>query len=236
MKFLTSTKEWLSRAWDGTCRVVRRGGEAIRPVCEWTVERLRPVAAKLGPKIRPAREGACDALRRFRDWIGPASLNGCQWTLRKCGDGCLWVLDRVREWFSGKPKLRRRDRTLLVREGIDLETVAPVPSRTKVDVGYWCVNGRVWLCLLPGELLLFASGKRPCVERVPLEALRESRYNHVTGALVLAPAGGVKHPSLRLPPLEGYEMLAKLRKDFQTDSWGISITPPVGLQKEKTYA
>ena len=60
-------------------------------------------------------------------------------------------------------------------------------TATKIDVGYWLGKRRVWACLLEKDLLLCARGRRPYVERIPLAELRESRYNHVTGQLVLAP-------------------------------------------------
>ena len=72
---------------------------------------------------------------------------------------------------------------------------------TKVDVGYWLGKRRVWACLLKQELLLLAWGRRPYVERIPLAKLRESRYNHLTGQLLLAPIERAAVKALKLPPL-----------------------------------
>jgi len=81
-------------------------------------------------------------------------------------------------------------------------------TATKVDVGYWLGKRRVWACLLEKDLLLFAQGRRPYVERIPLAELRESRYNHVTGQLVLAPIEAAAVKALKVPPLAALEILA----------------------------
>jgi hypothetical protein len=85
-------------------------------------------------------------------------------------------------------------------------------TRTKVDVGAWFGKGRICICLLAGEAVLFAKGKRPYVERIPLKRLRESRYNHVTGELMLAPDAAPRISGLKLPPLEGLQILAHIHR------------------------
>lgn len=82
-----------------------------------------------------------------------------------------------------------------------------VRTGTRVDVGSWICRRRVWACVLEGELLLVAHGRRPYVESVPFEGLTASLYNHVTGELVLAPAEGARVTRLRLSPLEALELL-----------------------------
>lgn len=78
---------------------------------------------------------------------------------------------------------------------------------TRTDVGRWFGKGRVCLCLTDMELLLFAVGKRSYVERIPVHGLSESRYNHVTGELVLAPAEGARVTRLKMPPLDSLGLL-----------------------------
>jgi len=85
-----------------------------------------------------------------------------------------------------------------------------VRTRTRVDVGEWFRRGRVHLCALAGHVALFAAGKRPYVERIPFRSLRESRYNHVTGELVLSPADDVRVRGLKMSPLDGYQVLAQI--------------------------
>ena len=81
---------------------------------------------------------------------------------------------------------------------------------SRVDVGTWFFKRRVWVCLLGKELVLFASGKRPYIERVPFERLHSSRYNHVTGEVMLAPIEGLRVARLKTPPLEGLQLLAHI--------------------------
>ncbi len=82
---------------------------------------------------------------------------------------------------------------------------------TKVDVGYWTGKRRVWSCLLDDQLLLCAIGRLSFVERIPLDELRDSQYNHVTGEIVLAPIEITKVQTLKVPPLAALEMLTNIR-------------------------
>ena len=84
-------------------------------------------------------------------------------------------------------------------------------SRTQTDVGMWVRGGRVLACPRDGTLLLLAHGNIPYRESVPFAELGESRYNHVTGALVLAPAEGVRIRDLKLPPLEADVLLETIK-------------------------
>ncbi len=90
-------------------------------------------------------------------------------------------------------------------------------SRTRTDVGMWMRGGRVLACARDGALLLLAHGKLPYRESIPFAELGESRYNHVTGALVLAPATGARVRDLNLPPLEADALLAMI-KGYETDA------------------
>ena len=85
-------------------------------------------------------------------------------------------------------------------------------THSKVDVGTWFFKRRVWACLLGDELLLFARGRQPYVERVPFDRLQRSEYNHVTGEVMLAPADGLRVGHLKMPPLEGLHLLAHIHR------------------------
>lgn len=85
-----------------------------------------------------------------------------------------------------------------------------VRTDTKIDVGKWFRKRRICACLLGDQLLLVAEGRRPYTERIALAELRESRYNHVTGQLVFAPAEGLRQRSLKMSPLAGLQMLAQI--------------------------
>lgn len=83
-------------------------------------------------------------------------------------------------------------------------------SDTLMDTGGWFRRGEVWVCALPRELAMFAPGRKPFLQKTPYEHLRASIYNHVTVELVLAPARGLKQHTLKVPPLEGYQLLAQI--------------------------
>ena len=83
-------------------------------------------------------------------------------------------------------------------------------SDTRVDTGGWFQRGEIWVCALPRELALFAAGRKPFLQKTPYEHLRASIYNHVTGEVALAPAHGLKQHILKVPPLEGYQLLAQI--------------------------
>lgn len=87
-----------------------------------------------------------------------------------------------------------------------------VRTCTKVDVGQWFSNGRVWLFCAASNIVLMAAGRRPLVETVPWSEAKETTYNHVTGELVLTPARGITCRRLKMMPLEGYQVLAQIAR------------------------
>lgn len=86
-----------------------------------------------------------------------------------------------------------------------------VQTRTRVDAGGWGLNPRLRVTVLDKELVLYAAGKRPFIERLSFQVLGESHYNHVTGELLLAPGGDARVRRLRLPPIEGQELLDQIQ-------------------------
>ncbi|NQU20439.1 MAG: hypothetical protein HQ567_04085 [Candidatus Nealsonbacteria bacterium] len=109
-------------------------------------------------------------------------------------------------------RLGRARRRLLGRLIGDAAVLCLLKSRTKIDVGAWFFKRRVWTCLTHREMLLFATGKRPYLERIPLQQLHGSQYNHVTGQLVLAPVESTRTGGLKLSPLEGLDILSHIRR------------------------
>lgn len=85
-----------------------------------------------------------------------------------------------------------------------------VRSDSRVDVGAWLADARVWAAAQPGALLLFAAGKRPYAETIPFAELRDSLYNHITGELILAPAPNVRVARLKLLPVDALQLLAQM--------------------------
>ncbi len=104
---------------------------------------------------------------------------------------------------------------LLAREQLDDgdRVYYGVCSATRADVGHWLGRGVVWSLALDHDLLLFAAGKRPLIERIPYGQIRRSMYNHVTGELVLAPSHNLRIEQLALPPAAGYQLLAQIYAD-----------------------
>ncbi len=83
-------------------------------------------------------------------------------------------------------------------------------SDSFVDTGSWFRRSRVWVAATAKELVLLAFGQKPFFQKTTFQVLRESLYNHVTGELVLAPAGELTLNSVKILPLEGYQLLAQI--------------------------
>jgi hypothetical protein len=84
-------------------------------------------------------------------------------------------------------------------------------TRSRVDVGWWFWSARLHAAVLGDELVLFAAGSRPFVQRTPLPAVCASLYNHVTGEVVLAPATAAAVRRLRMAPVDGQKLLAVIK-------------------------
>lgn len=175
-------------------------GPAARRAAGW----LRPVTSRAGPPLARA---------------GLGLKVGCLAAAR----GTLWAVSRAarfvrrfcRRRFSRYPPLTRKERNILERQVAAGDLLWIFRTRTRTDVGMWFHRARIWACFVPGKLVLFAGGSRPYVDEVPATALRESRYNHVTGQLILAPEAGARRVRLRMPPLESHELLAWVRGERQ---------------------
>lgn len=83
-------------------------------------------------------------------------------------------------------------------------------SATRVDVGLWIFERRVWVVVTPTGVVLLAAGRRPLAQCVSFEHLYMSLYNGVMGELVLAPDRGYRVRRVKLPPLEGNQVLAQI--------------------------
>ena len=93
------------------------------------------------------------------------------------------------------------------------EVLLAVQTESRVDVGRWRGQGRLWAFALRDHLALVAHGPRPYAKRIPYSRIRESTYNPVTGELVLAPPHHLHVQGIRMAPLEGYQMLAQIHKE-----------------------
>jgi len=122
--------------------------------------------------------------------------------------GILWAALRGR-----LRKLRRAERRLLETAcGAGTKELLLLTS-SRVDVGQWLSRGRLWLAWTDGALLLFATGKRPFVERLAAADLAESLYNPVTAELVLLPAAETRQRTVRVAPVEGWNLLERIKRE-----------------------
>jgi hypothetical protein len=103
-----------------------------------------------------------------------------------------------------------RERRLYQNVLGDETAVVLLLTESTIEVGLLFWRSRVWLCATANCLLLFASGRRPLIQKVPFAHIQESLYNHVTGALVLAPNRKYKLAQVQLPPLAAYQVLAQI--------------------------
>lgn len=84
---------------------------------------------------------------------------------------------------------------------------------TRVDTGRWWQRSRVWLGVMPDELILLAVGRRTFLERIAIADCPGTHYNHATGELVLEPAEQLSLPRLRMAPAEALRVLDLLKTD-----------------------
>ncbi len=124
------------------------------------------------------------------------------------------ALSQPLAWSDGpRAALSSAERRLAQGLLADDEVLAAVLTEARVDVGLWRGSGRLWAFALRHDLALVAHGPRPVAERIPYGLLRQSTYNPVTGELALAPGPHHRVRSLRMPPIEGYQMLAQIYAD-----------------------
>lgn len=97
-------------------------------------------------------------------------------------------------------------------------TFVLVKTKSVIDTGGWFANGRIWIAALKSDLILMAAGKKPMLERIPFLHIQESLYNHVTGELVLAPPRGIRTTSVAMTPIDGYQFLAQIYTNKETQS------------------
>jgi hypothetical protein len=88
---------------------------------------------------------------------------------------------------------------------------------TTVDVGQWLRNGRLWAAVTATELLLFAAGRVPFVQKAPCAQLRQSLYNPFTGDVVLAPGHGLQVRRVKLAALDGCRLLAQIGRPSENN-------------------
>jgi hypothetical protein len=82
-------------------------------------------------------------------------------------------------------------------------------SETEVDTGSWFTRAPLHALVGDDQLVLAATGPRPLVLELPLQALGRAIYNHVTGEIVFPRMPGQPPvPPLGLDPLVARDLLA----------------------------
>ena len=119
-------------------------------------------------------------------------------------------LDRQGGIFDRLPAATRR---LLERIAGDEPLFVLARTGTRVDVGLWFRQRRLWVGCLAHDLVVVAPGPVPVAVRVPLAGLAGARYNPVTGELGLPPADGLAPRRLKLPAVEGYQILSQIQRE-----------------------
>lgn len=117
----------------------------------------------------------------------------------------------------------------------DRDVYLVLQTHQRVDVGHWFIKRRLWALALADQLLLLAHGKVPFHRSIPFEHLRGTLYNHVTGELAFPDeavdaqpmgkfalgndGGGVgRIHSLKLNPLDAYQLMAQILHEDATDA------------------
>ena len=81
---------------------------------------------------------------------------------------------------------------------------------TRIDAGRWWRGSPLWLCVMPGDVVVFAVGRRRYLERIPITGCGAGFYNHATGELVLAPAEALRFRQFRMKPSAALRILSLL--------------------------
>jgi hypothetical protein len=113
--------------------------------------------------------------------------------------------------------MTRNERVMLdsLREGREPECLFRTKSR--VDVGQWWNpwwgGAPLWLAVVGDRLMVVAHGKKPHLEQFALVNLGASQYNAVMSELVLAGDENDALRTLKIPPLEGRQLLDRVRQE-----------------------
>jgi hypothetical protein len=111
---------------------------------------------------------------------------------------------------AARAAMTQAERALLDRVCGPEEVMLLYQSETRTPVGLWMIDRVVWVAVTREAVIFLASGRRPLAQRVSFLHLYESLYNPVTGELVLGPDREYRVGQVRLPPLEGSQILAQI--------------------------
>lgn len=111
---------------------------------------------------------------------------------------------------AAQARMTKTERRVYRELFADREVMMALQTASRAPVGLWIVDRRVWLAVTRDEVVAFAAGRKPLVQRVAFKHLYASLYNAVMGELVLAPDRGYRVGRLKVPPLDGSQVLAQI--------------------------
>ena len=103
--------------------------------------------------------------------------------------------------------MNQREQELLREEVGDARPELCIRSNARIDTGRWWRRTPLWICVVSGELIMLAVGRRRYSARLPLSRCGESHYNHATGEFVVVPGEELKFSHFPLSPREALELL-----------------------------
>lgn len=172
---------------------------------EAAVERLERMVLLMQDRVRLLEEENV----RFADMLMERGVE-----VRPSSKIALELPPAVREPLDGNAEvlalMTPPEQKLLKDVCANEQVLLLLKSDSRTDTGSWLRGGRVWVCTTLKEIVLLASGRKPFFQKTPFPVLRESLYNHVTGEVVLAPAGDLRLNRFKVPPLDGYQLLAQI--------------------------
>ena len=123
--------------------------------------------------------------------------------------------------------LSEQENALLDETLGDASPVLLLRTKTRIDTGRWWRKGRLWLCVTPTEMLLFAASKRRYVQRMALADCKESTYCHTSGALLLQPNEHWRFNTIALAPTDAVAVLQHLKQPTEPTQPS-PVTEPTG--------
>lgn len=179
---------------------------AAERLLQQTVEHLRLKTGQLEDQVRLLERENEDLLQQLKD----AGLQARRPVLHADRLPAPLAAADVAGVAEARRRMTPGERRLLDHAAGEGEFLAVYQSGTRVEVGLWVFERRVWVAVTARDVVLLAAGRRPLLQRVAFAHLYASLYNAMTGELVLAPDRGYRVGQVRLPPLEGCQVLAQI--------------------------
>jgi len=175
-------------------------------VLQETVEQLRFARAQLEDKVGVLERENADLIQKLKDagLAAQAPMMGFDRLPPPLAAPDTAAVQAAQARMTGA------ERQLLQKVCEEAVIMRLYQTATRIPVGLWLLERRVWLAVTRDALILFAAGRRPLAQRVQFLHLYESLYNLVTGELVLGPDREYRVGQVQLPPVEGSQVLAEI--------------------------